>query len=46
LLLLLLQESHSFAATVGSDATGASPAKVVRAKLDKISAKNSFIFSP
>jgi len=47
LLLVLPQESHSFAeATVGSGATGASPAKAVTTKLDKISAKNSLIFSP
>jgi lipid A disaccharide synthetase len=47
LLLVLPQESHSFAAaTVDSDFVGASPAKTVTAKLDKISAKNSLIFSP
>jgi hypothetical protein len=47
LQVLLLQLSQSVEATAaGSGATGASPAKAVTAKLDKISAKNSLIFSP
>jgi hypothetical protein len=46
-LLLLLQESHSFAAaTVGSGATGASPAKAVTVTIENNSARNNFIFPP
>tara|TARA_Y100000389_G_scaffold64932_1_gene60960 strand:- start:2148 stop:2369 length:222 start_codon:yes stop_codon:yes gene_type:complete len=46
LLLLQLPQSLEDATTSGVGATGASPAKAVTAKLDKISAKNSLIFSP
>jgi len=41
-----LQSQSAEATATGSGATGASPAKAVTAKLDKISAKNSLIFSP
>ena len=44
--LLQLSSQSVAEATAGSGATGASPAKAVTAKLDKISAKNSLIFSP
>jgi hypothetical protein len=42
----VLQSQSVEATAAGSGATGASPAKAVTAKLDKISAKNSLIFSP
>ena len=47
LLLLLPQESHSFAdATVGSDATGASPAKAVTLTIENNNARNNLILPP
>ena len=48
LQLQLLQESQSLETTtdLASGAAGSSPANAVTATVDKINAKNNFIFSP